>query len=111
MSAIRARIACILPLIAAVAIVMLVASPSSDSYTVGRIWGRVTYHGRPVTGSWNRVLPGPARYGLRGRCHDREERPLLHQLGLDQSVERPGSLHDLHPSGPAASRPSGINVR
>ena len=51
MSAIRARIACILPLIAALAIVMLVATPSSDSYTGGRIWGRVTYHGRPVTGA------------------------------------------------------------
>jgi hypothetical protein len=51
MSAIRARIACILPLIAVLAIVMLVASPSSDSSMVGRIWGRVTYHGRPVTGA------------------------------------------------------------
>jgi hypothetical protein len=51
MSAIRARIACILPLIAALAIVILVASPSFDCYMVGRIWGRVTYHGRPVTGA------------------------------------------------------------
>jgi hypothetical protein len=51
MSAIRARIACILPLIAALAVVMVVASPSSDSYAGGRIWGRVTYHGRPVTGA------------------------------------------------------------
>lgn len=51
MSAIRARIACILPLIAALAIVMLVAGPSSDSHTGGRIWGRVTYHGRPMTGA------------------------------------------------------------
>jgi hypothetical protein len=51
MGAIRARIACILPLIAALAIVILVASPSSDSYAGGRIWGRVTYQGRPVTGA------------------------------------------------------------
>jgi hypothetical protein len=49
MRAIRFGIACIL-LFAATAIVILAASPGSDSRRAGEVWGCVSYHGRPLTG-------------------------------------------------------------
>src|SRR5262245_42154248 len=50
MRAMRFRVACILPLIAVSAIAMLAASPAPDSAQAGRVWGRVSYNGRPLRG-------------------------------------------------------------